>query len=174
MTYDRRKRETGADRRRWPRLKPADIPFLKSVEVSKGSKIEIVNVSRGGLLLETVTRLGPDLKITIKLVTTKGVYEMEGVTLRSSVVSLDGVPRYRTAIIFNDPFDLMDAVYTASPEQAGEAEANTSEVSSGTEGQQPQQGDPGNENVKPPAILTVVASDAKGVCLNESFELNDW
>jgi len=156
-------------------MKPSDVPFLKSVQVNRGSEINIVNISRGGLLLETVTRLGPDLKITIKLITTKGVFEMEGVTLRSSIFSLEGGPRYRTAIIFNDPFDLMDAFYSASPEreQTGE-EGNTSEASSVKDGQQSQKDNPGNKEDKPPAILSVVASDANGVCLNESFGLNDW
>lgn len=174
MTYDRRKRVSGADRRQWPRIKPVDLPFLKKVEVSKGAKIEIVNISRGGLLLETETRLGPDLKIEIKLVTTKGVFEMEGVTLRSSVFSLKGAPRYRTAIIFKDPFDLMDAVYTAHPDQAqeGVAEDMVPGVSGEMDGQQPQQDKPGKENTPP--VLTVVASDTNGICLNESFELNDW
>ena len=82
MTYDRRRRRAdGSDRRRSPRLKPADLPFLKSVEFSKGSKIEIINISRGGLLLETVSRLGPDLKIHVKIVTTEGIFEVEGLSL---------------------------------------------------------------------------------------------
>ena len=176
MTYDRRKRDEGADRRNYPRLKPSDLPFLKKVEFSKGSKIEIINISRGGLLLETASRLGPDLKIQVKIMTTEGVFEMEGITLRSSVFSLKGAPRYRTAIIFKKPFELMDKVKDI-PEQAVQ-EKTPEIVVTGTSdemnGQQTQPGNPGNEDEKPPTVLTVVASDKNGICLNETFTLNDW
>jgi hypothetical protein len=121
-----------------------------------------------------VSKSTEDPKLTLSIFPAED-FEMEGVTLRSSIFSLEGGPRYRTAIIFSDPFDLMDALYSASPErEQAEEEANTSEASSVEDGQQQQQDNPGNEKDKPPAILTVVASDANGVCLNESFGLNDW
>ena len=40
------KKNEDSDRRRWPRLNPGDIPFLKRVEFNQGSKIEIVNMFR--------------------------------------------------------------------------------------------------------------------------------
>ncbi|MBN2321533.1 MAG: hypothetical protein JXR49_20820 [Acidobacteria bacterium] len=177
MTYDRRRRSAeGSDRRRSPRLKPADLPFLKRVEFSKGSKIEIINISRGGLLLETVSRLGPDLKIAVKIVTTEGIFEVEGVTLRSSIFSLKGIPKYRTAIVFKEPFELMDDTEDTSIDEIQE---NASEVaipgiSETSDSQKSQPELPGNEKEKPPAVLTVVASDENGICLNETFTLNDW
>ena len=39
---------------------------------------------------------------------------------------------------------------------------------------QPQAGYPVKENEKTPAVLTVVASDKNGICLNETFSMNDW
>jgi hypothetical protein len=176
MTYDRRKRDEGADRRRYPRLKPADLPFLKKVEFSKGSKIDIINISRGGLLLETESRLGPDLRIKVKIVTTEGVFEMEGITLRSSVFSLKGAPRYRTAIIFKKPFELMDKFKDSSKEAVQEkvSEVAVTGASDEMSGQPSQPGNHGNEDEKTPAVLTVVASDENGICLNETFTLNDW
>ena len=176
MTYDRRKRDEGADRRNYPRLKPADLPFLKKVEFSKGSKIEIINISRGGLLLETESRLGPDLKIQVKIVTTEGVFTMEGTTLRSSVFSLKGAPRYRTAIIFKKPFELMDKVKDISKQALQEKGSEVVVIGTSDEmnGQQSQPGNPGNEAEKIPTVLTVVARDENGVCLNETFTVNDW
>ncbi len=176
MTYDRRKRDEEADRRRYPRLKPSDLPFLKKVEFSKGSKIEIINISRGGLLLETESRLGPDLRIQVKIVTTEGVFEVEGTTLRSSVFSLKGVPRYRTAIIFKKPFELMDKIKDISKQAVQEkvSEVVVTGTADEMNGQQSQPGHPGNGDKKVPAVLTVVASDENGICLNETFTLNDW
>ena len=177
MTYDRRRRkDDGADRRRWPRLKPADLPFIKKVEFSKGSKIEIINISRGGLLLETESRLGPDLKIQAKIVTTEGIFEVEGTTLRSSVFSLKGAPRYRTAVVFKEPFELMDDAIDMSGDAVQEktADAASSGISETNGDRQPARDNHDNEKVKNPAVLTVIASDDKGVCLNETFTLNDW
>ncbi len=176
MTGDRRKKVRGSDRRQWRHLRPSDIPFLKKVEVNKGSQITIVNISREGLLLETETCLGPNLKIMIKLVTTKGVFLLEGITLRSSVFSLKGAPKYRTAIKFSHPFDLMDALNGALEEKVQDeaVEFESPEIPVKIKGRKIQAVDPENKDENLPAILTIVARDKKGVCLKESFELNDW
>ena len=70
----------------------------------------------------------------------------------------------------------MDALDNASQEKVQEvaADIKNSGNSGATRDQQPQQGITAGKNEKPSAVLTVVASDANGVCLNESFELNDW
>jgi len=174
MTKKRKSEES--DRRRWPRLNPADVPFLKRVEFYQGSEVIIVNISRGGLLLETEARLRPDLKIMLKIVTTKGVLKMDGMILRSSIYSLNGVPRYRTAIAFKNPFDLLDDVKGASGEQVREnAEKSAVPGIFGEDnGDQLHRISSKNGDQKIPTILTVIASDANGVCLQENFELNDW
>lgn len=177
MTYDRRrKKDDGADRRRWPRLKPADLPFIKKVEFSRGSKIEIINISRGGLLLETESRLGPDLKVEAKIVTTEGIFKVKGTTLRSWVFSLKGAPRYRTAVVFKDPFELMDDAMEISGDAVQEitTDSANSGVSETNEDRHPAPDNHDNEKVKNPAVLTVIAGDDKGVSLNETFKLNDW
>lgn len=163
-------------RRRWPRLSPEALPFLKSVEFNQGSQAEIVNISRGGLLLETEARLRPDLKIMFKLVTTEGILKMDGTILRSSIFSLKGVPRYRTAIVFKKPFKLLDDIPDESVKKTQETNSETMDPEYLTEKErdQPQQGNPESGAETNPAILTVVASDDHGICLQESFSLNDW
>jgi hypothetical protein len=148
------------NRRRWPRLNPDTVPGLKSIELSQGADVEIVDISKGGLLLETETRLRPDFKILLKVKTAEGLLRISGTILRSSIYSLKGVPRYRTAIAFNQPLELMEGTVVSeqeSSEDSGESEETGSEDEEDTAG----------------AILTVVASDSSGVCMEESFLLNE-
>lgn len=172
MTKDRRSGEGQSDRRCAPRLGPADVPFLKKVEFSKGSKIEIINISRGGLLLETESRLGPNLKIMVKIVTTEGTFKLDGIILRSSVFSLEGPPKYRTAIIFKEPFELMDKAEDVSRE--GDRQVTGSVIPEKPEEKRPQTVHADKVNEKTPAFVTVVASDHQGVRLKETFTINDW
>jgi hypothetical protein len=149
---------------------------LKSVEFNQGSQAEIVDISRGGLLLETEARLRPDLKIMFKLVTTKGVLKMDGTILRSSIFSLKGVPRYRTAIVFKQPFDLLDNIPDGSAKKTQEIQSENIDPENLKEKEwdQSRQVNPESEAETNPAILTLVASDDQGICLQESFSLNDW
>jgi len=60
------------------------------------------------MLLESEVRLPPQMKIHLKLVTSDGVIKMDASVLRSSIASLTGVPRYRSAIVFEHPFHMLD------------------------------------------------------------------
>jgi hypothetical protein len=170
-----------SNRRQWPRLKPEAVPFLKSVDFSQGTEVRVVNISRGGILLETEVRLRPQMKIFLKLVTTEGVVKMEGHILRSSISSLQGTPRYQSAISFEHPFHMLDDL-SADLEDTEESEEQTQGLTS--ESTAPAMIDIGsNQPLMPPdpggsmyneesAILTVVAQD--GVSLQDMFKLNDW
>jgi|GEM_PF-3300039 len=170
------KKEIQSNRRLSPRLKAEDVPFLKSVELYQGKEIQIVNISRGGILIETETRLRPDFKVMLTLVTTEGVYKRDGTILRSSISSLSGVPKYRTAIAFKQPFELMDVFNDESTDQAHQtySEGRKHETPDKVDGNECQQDSPESEKEKDPAVLTIVASGANGIHVQESFELNDW
>lgn len=148
------------NRRMYPRLKPQEVPELKGMELSQGKEIEVVNISRGGMLLETEMRLRPDLKIVLKAITSKGPLRIEGVILRSAICSLEGGPRYRSAIEFGQPLEMLPEV------SALQADAAQGDRSSHEEGITDEEGENG------PAVLTVIAQDDKGFYLEESFSLN--
>jgi len=154
--------ETGRNRRQYPRLKPSEVPGLKSAELSQGADIEIVNISRGGMLLETETRLGPDFKIILKVATNKGPFRVEGVVLRSAICSLNGRPMYRSAVKFKKPFELLDKSVILEPEKYNNETLP-----------QPQN-EEDNDEIKTPAILTVMQGDEGGLQLTEQFSLNNW
>lgn len=166
-----------SNRRKWPRLKPEAVPFLKSVSFSQGSDARVVNISCGGILLETEVRLRPQMKLILKLVTTEGVVKMEGHILRSSISSLTGIPRYRSAISFDHPFQMLDYLSMESAESEEATQVLPSEPTApavvDTGSDQPlMQFDPSGALNDDSAILTVVAQD--GISLQEMFKLNDW
>ena len=102
--------ETAAGSKRLQHANPEadNLPGLKSVELSQGSAIEIVNISRNGLILETATRLRPDFKVVLKVVTSEGPMRIHGVVLRTAICSLTGGPRYRSEVEFKQPLKLVD------------------------------------------------------------------
>jgi hypothetical protein len=165
-----------SNRRQWPRLKPEAVPFLKSVDFNQGSEVRVIDISRGGVLLETEVRLRPQMKLTLKLVTTEGVIKLDGLILRSSITSLTGVPKYRSAISFTHPFLMLDDISAASEEQAQALQLGTAAPAMGdTSGDQPlMDPDTGCEipQNEESAILTMIAHD--GVSLQDMFKLNDW
>jgi hypothetical protein len=176
MASSESKKERQSNRRLSPRLKAEDVPFLKSVELYQGKEIQIVNISRGGILIETETRLRPDFKIMLTLVTTEGIYKRDGMILRSSISSLNGIPKYRTAIAFKQPFELMDVFDDESMDPAHQtcSDDQKREIQDEADGNECQQDSPESEKEKDHAILTIVASGANGIHVQESFELNDW
>lgn len=113
-----------SERRQWPRLQASSVPFLKGVILGQGTEVQVIDISRGGLLLETEVRLPPQMKIHLKLITSDGVIKMVGSVLRSSISSLTGVPKYRSAVIFDHPFLMLDDLSEESlvtPEECREA-----------------------------------------------------
>ena len=163
-----------ANRRQYIRLKPAAVPFLKSVAFNQGFEAQVVNISRGGILLETDVRLRPQMKILLKLVTTEGVIKMEGQIIRSSISSLNGVPRYQSAIAFEHPFHMLDDLSAELEEQNQESlpESTTPSVINTSGDSLPTEFTPGSPLDRDSVILTVIAQE--GVSAQDMFDLNDW
>jgi hypothetical protein len=113
--------KSGADRRTAPRLPASSIPSLKGVKLVAGSEVKLLNISRGGALIESESRLTPGANLCLRLVTAESVYLLKGRVLRSKVTSLDGTAlRYHSALTFEEEFAVLPA---GSPEAAAESEA---------------------------------------------------
>jgi hypothetical protein len=156
-------------------MKPSAVPFLKSVSFSQGSEVHVVNISRGGILLETEVRLRPQMRILLKLVTNEGVVKIEGRILRSAISSLQGIPLYRSAIAFEHPFDMIDDLSVEPTEQTHKSKPESAEngmidIGSDQPSLQPDVG--GGQLSENAAVLTVVAKD--GMSLQEMLKQNDW
>jgi hypothetical protein len=108
MMKSKKRTFSGSDRRQAPRLNPSAVPFLKSVTFNQGTEAQVIDISRGGMLLETDVRLRPFMKILLKIVTSSSIFKTTGCVLRSTIVSINGNPRYQSAIAFEDSFQMMD------------------------------------------------------------------
>jgi hypothetical protein len=176
MTNSRKKKFSGANRRRWPRLNPSALPSLKSVAFNQGSEVQVIDISRGGMLLETEVRLRPQMRILLKVATSEGVFKIGGHVVRSSITSLQGAPRYQSAIAFENPFhQLADnalADQMQEPPREPPVESAAPATHDKTSGQKLSQTTPNIDNGA--AILTVVACDERSVSLLERFRQNDW
>jgi hypothetical protein len=167
-----RRDSSESSRRQHPRLKPSCVPFLKSVIFNQGCEAQVVNISRGGILLKTEVRLRPQMKIFLKLVTSDGIITMEGHVLRSSISSLDGVPRYQSAISFEHPFNMLDDLSSELEEQKQESQPKSTSVIDTTNDLPSMELIPGSKLDRDSAILTVIAQD--GISAQDMFKLNDW
>ena len=162
------------NRRQYLRLKPSSVPFLKSVAFNQGFEAQVINISRGGILLETDVRLRPQMKILLKLVTTDGVIKMEGLIIRSAISSLNGVPRYKSAIAFDHPFHMLDDLSAELEEQKQESlpESTITSLVDNASNQLSEELIPGRPLDRDSVVLTVIAKE--GMSAQGMFKRNDW
>jgi hypothetical protein len=114
------------------------------------------------------------MKILLKLVTSDGVVKMEGQILRSSISSLNGAPRYQSAIAFDHPFHMLDDLSAELEEQKPEPlkESTPQSVIEATNDRPPTEYIPGSTLDVDSAVLTVIAQE--GTSVQDMFDLNDW
>ena len=94
-------------KRQHVRISPENTPDLKGIALNQGTMARVVDISRGGALIETDVRLVPQQKIGFKVQLTQGDFRVTGSVLRSSIKSLQG-PIYQSAIIFENPLTVLD------------------------------------------------------------------
>jgi hypothetical protein len=172
MSAKTKKKARDSERRRWPRLKPSSVPFLKSVTLSQGAEVHALDISRGGMLIETEVGLRPGMKIFLRVVTSDAVVKLEGSVVRSSISSLTGIPKYQSAVAFEHPFHMLDDM---SEEPAALPPASSPET-----GMLPLQ----NEHSSfPPlwgkfdegsSVMTIVTPETSLSDFQEKLTTNDW
>ena len=96
------------ERRRHPRRLAADLTWLRAVQLRPGLEALLVDISPGGALVETATRLRPGMKTVLRLSTTDGELRAPGEFVRAWVTAIlpDRGPIYRGAVRFDLPMDL--------------------------------------------------------------------
>ncbi|HYK90265.1 MAG TPA: PilZ domain-containing protein [Acidobacteriota bacterium] len=107
------------DRRSSPRLPPAAFPSLKGVCLVSGTEVVLINISKGGALLECAERLAPSTRVSLRVITSEGIIQLYGQILRSTISHLNGGLRYRSAVAFEQEFPLQpEATPSESQKQA--------------------------------------------------------
>jgi len=103
----KKKDEALTNKRQHTRISPEDTPDLKGIALTQGTTARVIDISRGGALIETDVRLVPQQKIGFKVQLTQGDFRVMGSVLRSSIKSLKG-PIYQSAIVFENPLTVLD------------------------------------------------------------------
>jgi hypothetical protein len=154
-----------------PRLPPSAISKLKSIRLVAGPEVTLINISRGGALIETDALLVPHSAIAIRLVTADAVFLLRGRVLRSRAASFQGSALiYQSALAFDEELPFLDGAQdqpqadTAPEEailQAGEGEAIDAGMKPGISEQ--------------PAMITIdIPIPPWGPDLRQIFGFNDW
>jgi hypothetical protein len=112
--------DQSANRRTHQRLKPTDVAWLKGARVKYGSEVRVLDISSGGMLLETDNALSQNSNIVLELTGGVSPILMPSKVLRCRVASLGEILRYQGACAFRKPLSL-GAIKTTA--QRVEAEA---------------------------------------------------
>ena len=98
-----RRRDEPSDRRRHARGLPDELAVEVPARLRSGPDVAVVNLSKGGVLLETVSRVRPGSRVEVVLPVTAGLVTAAGQVVRAWVAAIDreeGV-RYRVAVAFD-------------------------------------------------------------------------
>jgi CheY-like chemotaxis protein len=100
-----------SDRRRMVRLRHEQLPWLSVARLPWGSDVDVVDVSRSGVLVETTSRMTPGTVVDLEFLGKDLNATVPSRILRTSVGHVDrlGV-RYRVAAAFTRDFGLIDSV----------------------------------------------------------------
>src|SRR5262249_14654029 len=101
-----------ADRRIHRRFSASELHGLRSARIKFGPEVRLIDVSAGGVLLETEVRLRPESDSTLEIVGHSGPLVLPCRVLRCQLTSLEGQLRYRGACEFSTPLDLAELIAT--------------------------------------------------------------
>ena len=109
-----------ADRRQYRRFAARELPGLRSARIKFGPDVDLVDVSAGGALFETTSRLQPESEALLELVGSENQAVVPFRILRCQIAAIQGKPRYLGACVFKQPLDLDELAWAA----AGSVEAS--------------------------------------------------
>jgi hypothetical protein len=166
-------KKTGVkDRRTSPRFSQTEIPNLQNAKLLDGSVARLINISRGGILLETAECMIPGGIVYLRLVAADAVFLLRGKVLRSRPSLMRNPnPIYESAVSFDGNFP--KPVVASAGSVAAEP---TAIPPSGHEsGVYEPEGQTAASGAQPPTAYTVTASVPRsGPDLNQIFGLNSW
>jgi hypothetical protein len=95
-----------SNRRAHRRVSGSDFEWLRTARVKYGAEVRLVDVSTGGIAVETQQQLKPESTIVLELSGRTGGVLVAARVLRSQCVNINGQVRYRSACAFKRPLDL--------------------------------------------------------------------
>jgi PilZ domain len=123
-----------------PRFPASAVPSITALRLSPGDSVDLVNISRSGILVEGRTRFVPGTRVTVIAEGTFTPTQMKGRVVRCQVSSINGgALRYQSGIQFDQRLDAnpaetepasQAAAPAATPPRPGQPAAQTQAVAS--------------------------------------------
>jgi hypothetical protein len=101
------------NRRGQMRLSAEDVRWLRGARLKYGPEVRVIDISTGGILVETTGELRPDANVVFELAGPNTSILVPSRVLRCRVASLDEVVRYRGACVFKRPIAIPDLAQQA-------------------------------------------------------------
>jgi hypothetical protein len=98
--------EGPADRRVHPRLTLSELEWLKAVRLKYGPVVSLIDLSTGGLQIETSRRLQPGRVVVVQIAGLDGEMTVPSNVLRCHVSQVAPFTKYRSALSFKRAIDL--------------------------------------------------------------------
>ena len=98
--------ELSTNRRIYDRLKASDLEWLRGANVKYGAEVRVLDISAGGLLLETRQALKPNSSVVLELTGPASPLLIPSRVLRCRVASLGKFLTYQGACSFKRPLTL--------------------------------------------------------------------
>jgi hypothetical protein len=102
-----------SERRGHLRLGLDDVRWLRSARLKYGPDVRVIDISVGGILVETEGQLRPDSNIVFELAGPLNSILVPSKVLRCRVASFDEVMRYQGACSFKRPLEIPDLLKQA-------------------------------------------------------------
>jgi hypothetical protein len=98
--------EQGENRRVHERLRASDLSWLRGARIKYGADVHVLDISAGGLLLETSSRLAPDANVVVELLGPESPILVPSRVLRCRTASLGEILKYQGACAFRRPLTI--------------------------------------------------------------------
>ena len=98
--------EPGENRRIHERLRASDLRWLRGARIKYGADIRILDISAGGMLLETSSQLAPDANVVVELLGPESQILVPSRVLRCRTASLGEILKYQGACAFKRPLTI--------------------------------------------------------------------
>jgi hypothetical protein len=88
------------------RVKAGDLPWLRGARLKYGAEVRILDISAGGVLLETSAELSPNANVVVELTGAASPILIPSRVLRCRVASLGEILKYQGACAFKKPLTI--------------------------------------------------------------------
>ena len=98
--------DVDSNRRVHERLRASDLHWLRGARIKYGAEVRIIDISAGGVLLESGSALAPDANVVVELSGPDNPILIPSRVLRCRMASLGEILKYQGACVFKRPLSI--------------------------------------------------------------------